>query len=53
MPGSRQADPDPKPYDKVITKDAKSSSGVFTIHKVNSKTYYEIPAMELGKDFSG
>ncbi|MDQ2950509.1 MAG: zinc-dependent metalloprotease [Acidobacteriota bacterium] len=51
LPGIRQADPDPKPYDKVITKDAKSSPGVFTVHKVKSKTYYEIPARELNKDF--
>jgi hypothetical protein len=50
--GGRTApDPDPKPYDRVITKDAKSKTGVFTVHKVKNKTYYEIPASELGKDF--
>ena len=49
--GSRQQEPDPKPYDKVITKDAKSRPGVFTVHKVKNRTYYEIPAGELGKDF--
>ena len=49
--GRTVPDPDPKPYDKVITKDAKSKSGVFTVHKVKNKTYYEIPASELGKDF--
>jgi hypothetical protein len=50
--GGRGApDPEPKPYDKVITKDAKSKTGVFTVHKVKNKTYYEIPASELGKDF--
>jgi hypothetical protein len=32
-----------KPYSKVITKDAKSDPGLFTIHKVEDKYYYEIP----------
>ena len=47
----RQAAPEPKPYDKVITKDAKSDPGVFTVHRVKEKVYYEIPATEFGKDF--
>jgi hypothetical protein len=42
---------EPKPYDKVITKDAKSDVGVFTVHTVKEKTYYEIPKKELGKEF--
>ena len=25
---------DPQPYDRVITKDAKTSKGLFTIHQV-------------------
>lgn len=33
----------PKPYDKVITKDAKSDQGLFTVHTVDDKFYYEIP----------
>ncbi|HEY6329821.1 MAG TPA: zinc-dependent metalloprotease [Blastocatellia bacterium] len=40
-----------KPYDKVITRDAKSEPGIFTVHKIKEKVYYEIPATELGKDF--
>ena len=47
----RQADPEPKPYEKVITKDAVTKKGVFTLHTIKSKYYYEIPASELGKDF--
>jgi hypothetical protein len=43
--------PDIKPYDKVITKDAKSDKGVFTVHQIKSRYYYEIPRSELGKDF--
>nr|WP_256260039.1 zinc-dependent metalloprotease [Winogradskyella luteola] len=34
---------DPKPYNKVITKDAKSDEGLFTVHSLDDKFYYEIP----------
>jgi hypothetical protein len=44
------ANPDPQPYDRVITKDAKTSKGLFTVHQVKEKYYYEIPKRELGKD---
>ena len=42
---------DPQAYDKVITKEAKSKAGVFTVHQVKDKYYYEIPKSELNKDF--
>ncbi len=42
---------DPQPYDKVITKEAKSKTGVFTVHQVKDKYYYEIPKSELTKEF--
>ncbi len=32
-----------QPYDKVITKDAKTDSGLFTVHEVADKHYFEIP----------
>lgn len=32
-----------KPYDKVITKDAITDKGLFTVHKVNDNYFYEIP----------
>lgn len=32
-----------KPYNKVITKDAKSDKGLFTVHKVDDNYFYEIP----------
>ncbi len=32
-----------KPYDKVITKDAKSDKGLFTVHKIEDNYFYEIP----------
>jgi hypothetical protein len=43
--------PDPQPYEKVITKDAKTKAGVFTVHQIKDKYYYEIPKSELGKEF--
>ncbi len=47
----REAVVEIKPYDKVITKEAKSQPGIFTVHLVKDKYYYEIPASELNKDF--
>ena len=32
-----------KPYAEVITKEAKSDEGLFTVHMVDEKLYYEIP----------
>jgi hypothetical protein len=32
-----------KPYEEVITKEAKSDEGLFTVHRVEEKLYYEIP----------
>ena len=41
----------PQAYDKVITKDAKSKTGLFTVHEVKDKYYYEIPKTELNREF--
>ena len=42
---------DPRPYDRVITKDAKTDEGIFKIHTIKDKIYYEIPKSELDKEF--
>ncbi|MEO1033144.1 MAG: zinc-dependent metalloprotease [Bacteroidota bacterium] len=42
-PAKKPGKNDPKPYNKVITKDAKSDKGLFTVHSVDDKFYYEIP----------
>ncbi|MFZ1700455.1 MAG: zinc-dependent metalloprotease [Pyrinomonadaceae bacterium] len=42
---------DPQPYEKVITKDAKSKKGLFTVHQVKDKYYYEIPKTEFDKEY--
>ena len=41
---------DPKPYDKVITKEAVSDSGLFTVHTLDDKFYYEIPDSLFDKE---
>ena len=41
----------PQAYNKVITKDAKSKQGLFTVHEVKEKYYYEIPKTELNREF--
>ncbi|MSU79161.1 MAG: DUF5117 domain-containing protein [Gemmataceae bacterium] len=38
-----------KKYDDVIPKTAKSQPGVFTVHKVDDKIYFEIPQDALNK----
>ncbi len=50
-PGFTPPTQDPQPYEKVITKDAKSKSGLFTVHQVKDKYYYEIPKDQLNKEF--
>ncbi|WP_299526407.1 zinc-dependent metalloprotease [Winogradskyella sp.] len=42
-PAKKPGKNDPKPYNKVITKDAKSDQGLFTVHTLDDKFYYEIP----------
>src|SRR5690606_8369240 len=43
-------DSDPKPYKEVITAKAKSKAGLFKVHQIEDKYYYEIPDSLLGKD---
>src|SRR4029453_2764773 len=50
-PGRPDQPPEIRPYERVITKEAKSDEGVFTIHTIKEKVYYEIPRAELGKQF--
>src|SRR5215212_1324583 len=50
-PGRPDPQPEIKPYERVITKEAKSDEGIFTVHTVKEKVYYEIPKSELTKEF--
>src|SRR6266480_1640084 len=50
-PGLALPSQEPQPYEKVITKEAKSKKGVFTVHQIKDKYYYEIPKIEFDKEF--
>src|SRR5882724_8128815 len=50
-PGLTPPSQEPQPYEKVITKDAKSKKGVFTVHQIKERYYYEIPKSEMDKEF--
>ena len=39
-----------KPYKDVITAQAKSDDGLFTVHRIDEKLFYEIPNKLLGKE---
>ncbi|MEP6494082.1 MAG: zinc-dependent metalloprotease [bacterium] len=40
----------PRPYNRVITPDAKTVRGMLTVHRVGERLFFEIPRKELGKD---
>ena len=40
-----------KPYGQVITAQATTDSGVFIVHRIGEKLYYEIPRRMLGRQF--
>jgi hypothetical protein len=41
----------PRPYNQVITAQAVSDSGVFLVHRIGDKLYYEIPRGMMGRHF--
>ena len=49
--GGRAQEPEIRPYDRVITKEAKSDDGVFTVHRIKDRIYYEISKERLGREF--
>jgi hypothetical protein len=50
--GGRGAVPgQPRPYNQVITSEARTDEGVFKVHRIREQLFYEIPKAELGKDF--
>ncbi|WP_035467740.1 zinc-dependent metalloprotease [Algoriphagus mannitolivorans] len=40
----------PKPYKEVITAKAKTTSGLFKVHQIEEKYFYEIPDSLFGRD---
>jgi hypothetical protein len=49
--GGRAQEPVIRPYDRVITKDATSKAGIFSVHRIKDRLYYEIPKAQLGREF--
>ncbi len=52
---AKKAKPKPKkgdilPYEKVITKKAKTDDGLFKVHKIDEKFFYEIPDSLLERE---
>ena len=41
----------PKAYNQVITPGAVTNSGVFTVHRIGEKLFYEIPKAMFGREF--
>ena len=48
--GKGQDKPKIKPYDQVITAEAKTDSGLFVVHRIEDKLYYEIPMGLLDRE---
>ncbi len=39
-----------KPYDEIIKKEATTSAGLFLVHRLDDKVFYEIPVSEFDKE---
>lgn len=50
-PGMGAPKTGPKAFKEVITDKAKTQKGLFTVHKVDDKFYFEIPDSLLGREF--
>src|SRR5687768_6289125 len=48
--GGAAGAPRPRPYERVITREARTVRGLFHVHTVGDRLYFEIPRRELGKD---
>ncbi|MCJ7487788.1 MAG: DUF5117 domain-containing protein, partial [Candidatus Aminicenantes bacterium] len=49
-PPVKPGEAEPKPYDKVITPEFTTQSGLIKVHTLKSKVLFEIPKAELDKD---
>lgn len=50
-PRSQAPQRGPRPYEEVVTKEAKTQDGVFKVHQVGERWLWEIPSDQLDKDF--
>ncbi|HEX6191846.1 MAG TPA: zinc-dependent metalloprotease, partial [Chitinophagaceae bacterium] len=49
-PGSSRPSTGPRPYKDVITDKAKTDEGLFSVHRIEDKYFFEIPDALLGRD---
>jgi hypothetical protein len=47
---AKPAEGEPKPYDKVVTPEFVTQSGLIKVHTLKSKVYFEFPKPALDKD---
>ncbi len=50
MSGPQPANSGPVPYSQLITKEARSMPGMFTVHYIRDRYYFEIPDSLTGRD---
>jgi hypothetical protein len=48
--GGPGGDPAPRPYNRVITGEARSRDGLFKTHRIGSRLYFEIPRRALNRE---
>src|SRR5688572_19183662 len=48
--GGQLAAPNPRPYARVVTREANTRNGLFKTHRINNRLLFEIPRKELNKD---
>ena len=49
--GGGQQQAQPRPYNRVVTSEAQTKTGLFKTHRIGDRLLYEIPRNELNKDF--
>src|SRR5215207_1974012 len=45
--GAQLAEPNPRPYARVVTREANTRNGLFKVHRIGSRLLFEIPRKEL------
>ncbi|HEU4565046.1 MAG TPA: zinc-dependent metalloprotease, partial [Gemmatimonadaceae bacterium] len=48
--GAPRREARPRPYNRVVTAEAETRRGLFTVHRIGDRLLFEIPRKELGKD---
>src|SRR5688572_10706088 len=46
----QQAEANPRPYARVVPREAITRNGLFKVHRINNRLLFEVPRKELGKD---